>query len=90
MIYPGYHVTWSSVALPPWLLREYAMPVLEHARETLRKRLNELLVLIVDLKDRNPIQRSKTFVSDMNLQGERVFSEEREVCHIANKKRKIQ
>lgn len=66
------------------------MPVLEHARETLRKRLNELLVLIVDLKDRNPIQRSKTFVSDMNLQGERVFSEEREVCHIANKKRKIQ
>jgi len=98
MIYPGYHVTWSSVALPPWLLREYAMPILEHAREVLAMRLNELLILIVDGKDRNPRQRSKSFGSDMNLQEGRLFSkeieqleeiEELEDIIPANKKRKI-
>ena len=67
-MYPGFHVTWSSVALPPWLPREYALPVVEHARSALRERLRKLLALILEETIKNSRQRLESLASATSLE----------------------
>ena len=44
--YPGYHVAWSAVTLPPWLPKRFAVKLLNHARTTLVLRFNRIISLI--------------------------------------------
>ena len=54
--YPGNHVAWSPVSMPPWLPKRYAEVLLHQARTTLDERLDRIYMLLE--KQKNERKRS--------------------------------
>lgn len=55
LIAPGKHSKWSGVALPPWLHRKYAEPILAYAKNVLRDRFK----LIIQEQQENDLKRTR-------------------------------
>lgn len=45
LLYPGSHVVWSAVALPPWLPKQYGEQIVKHAEDVLIRRIEEIVAL---------------------------------------------
>ena len=59
--YPGNHVAWSPVSMPPWLPKRYATALLHQARATLQNRLDRIHMLLE--KQMNERKRSVSHAS---------------------------
>lgn len=61
LIYPGSHVIWSPVTLPPWPPNRFAAALLNEAKEELWDRLETILTRLRDdrnIRKRTPIMAS--------------------------------
>jgi hypothetical protein len=66
LITPGTQIKWSGVALPPWLPRSFAEPILNKAKETLQARIGFLFEVFRD----NVLKRSPSLSPESALGNE--------------------